>query len=164
MDTMDIVLEKGRGKDGDPTFPYVREHPTNYNWREDIEELTHRIVNMEPFKGRIWINTYQHHPPGGPDDFWRHRDTTSFDVWGFGGRGDPLLKKLGDQVHHVLFSDVNPPDIWWIIWQGSMWSRFQGGFVDAPGGPVGSDPGHFRHIHVTYLDLDDQQRLRGNLT
>jgi hypothetical protein len=161
METMDIVLEKGQGKDGDSAFPYVRAHPTNYNWREDIEKHIHGIVNRDSFKERIWINTYHHHPPGGPDDFWRNRDTTSFDVWGFAGRGDPLPKKLGDQVHHVLFSDPNPPDIWWIIWQGSMWSRFQGGFVPAPAGPVGSDPGHFNHIHVTYLDLDDQRSLRG---
>ncbi len=154
---MDIVLEKGRGKDGGD-FPYVRAHPTNYDWREDIEKLTHRIANREAFKGRIWINTYHHHPPGGSDDFWRHRDTTSFDVWGFGGRGDPLTKKLGNQVHHALFSDLKPPDIWWIIWQGRMWSRFQiPQNLDAPGGAPGSDPGHFSHIHVTYLDKEDQR-------
>jgi hypothetical protein len=159
---MAIVLEKGHGKDGDPNHPYVRAHPTNYQWRQDIERLTHGIVNRDAFERRIWINTYFHHPPGNSDDFWRHRDETSFDVWGFGGRGDPLPKPLGDQVFHVLFSDPNPPDIWWIIWQGRMWSRFQGGFIDAPQGPSGSDPGHFLHIHVTYLDLDDQRRLRGS--
>ena len=76
-----------------------------------------------------------YHPAGGPDDFWRWRDDQSFDVWGFGGRGDPLTKALGDRAFHTLFSYPNPPDIWWVIWQGRMWSRFQGGFVDAPGGP-----------------------------
>jgi hypothetical protein len=55
---MAIKLEKGHGKDGNPNHPYVRAHPTNYNWREDIERLTHRIVNRESFRGRIWINTY----------------------------------------------------------------------------------------------------------
>ena|SRR5215203_4394529 len=105
---MAVVLEKGHDKDGSSAFPYVRAHPTNYNWREDIEQLTHRIVNSASFTERIWINTYQNHPPGGPDDFWRHRDTTSFDVWGFDGRGDPLPKELGDRVFHVLFNDPAP--------------------------------------------------------
>ena len=63
---MAIKLEKGHGKDGNPSYPYVHAHPTNYNWRDDIERLTHRIVNREAFRGRIWINTYHHHPPGGP--------------------------------------------------------------------------------------------------
>jgi hypothetical protein len=101
---MAIVLEKGHGKDDDPNHPYVRAHPTNYNWRDDIEKLTRGTVNRYAFRNRIWINTYHHHPPGGPDDFWRHRDTTSFDVWGFDDRGDPLPKLLGDQVFHTCCS------------------------------------------------------------
>jgi len=150
---MAVVLETGHGKDGNAAFPYVNNHPTNYNWREDIERLTHSIVNRDSFTGRIWINTYHHHPPGAPDDFWRWRDTTSFDVWGFDGRGDPLPKELGDRVYHVLFNDPAPPHIWWIIWQGEMWSRFQvPPRMPAPGGAAGSDPGHFLHIHATYLD------------
>ena len=150
---MAIKLEKGHGKDGNPSFPYVSAHPTNYNWRDDIEQLTHSIVNKESFRGRIWINTYHHHPPGGEDDFWRHRDTTSFDVWGFDGRGDPLPRELGDRVYHVLFHDPDPPDIWWIIWQGEIWSRFQHPRRQPSlPGPAGSDPRHLTHIHVTYLD------------
>jgi hypothetical protein len=155
---MEVVLEKGHGKDGSDVFPYVRAHPTNYKWREDIEQLTRGIVNRASFKERIWINTYHHHPPGGEDEFWRHRDTTSFDVWGFDGRGDPLPKELGDRVFKVLFDDLARPDIWWIIWQGEMWSRFQVPQLrPAPPGAAGSDPGHFSHIHVTYLDEVDQR-------
>jgi hypothetical protein len=147
---MAVVLEKGHGKDGSPLFPYVRAHPTNYNWREDIERLTNRLVNREAFRGRIWINTYHHHPPGSPDDHWRWRDTTSFDVWGFEGRGDPLPEGLGNQVYRVLFDDLDPPDIWWIIWLGEIWSRFE-----RPRRRW--DPDHFDHIHVTYLDQEDQR-------
>jgi len=154
---MAIELKQGLGKDGNPTVPYVREHPTNYVWREDIERLTHRLVNREAFERRIWINTYHHHPPGAA--FWHNRDTTSFDVWGFGGRGDTLPKELGYRVYDVLFNEPDPPDIWWIIWQGEIWSRFYNRprRRPFPGGAGDVDAGHFHHIHVTYLDAEDQR-------
>jgi hypothetical protein len=71
-------------------------------------------------------------------------------VWGFDGRGDPLPRELGDRVYHVLFHDPDPPDIWWIIWQGEIWSRFE-----RPRRRW--EPDYFDHIHVTYLDKDDQR-------
>ena len=145
-----VVLERGHAKDGNPALSqYVRDHPTNYIWRADIERLTARLVNTDPFYRRIWVNTYFIHPPGVP---LPRRDTLSFDVWGFGGRGDPLDVNLGWQVRQLLFTDPNLPDINWIIWQGRMW--FVSGNpkeTRAPLGPPGSDAGHFEHIHVTYL-------------
>ena len=140
-----VVLKTGLGKDGDSSVDYVREHPTNYDWRDDIEELTSRLVNMDEFYEKIWINTYFEHPP-----VW-NRDITSFDVWGFGGRGDPLPVDIGRQVYDAIFDDPNPPDIWWIIYQGNMWTR-AGGDEPSPEGPPDSDPEHQLHIHVTYLD------------
>jgi hypothetical protein len=156
---MAIELKQGLGKDGNPTIPYVRNHPTNYVWRDDIERLTRGLVNREAFERRIWINTYERHPPGGEDDFWRHRDRTSFDVWGFGGRGDPLPKELGNRVYDALFDDPDPPDIWWIIWQGEIWNRFykRPRRRPFPGGAGAADMGHFSHLHVTYLDAEDQK-------
>lgn len=145
-----VVLERGHGKDGNPDFSdYVKKHPTNYIWRADIERLTHRLVNMDPFYKKIWVNTYVVHPPGVPLPL---RDKLSFDVWGFGGRGDPLDVNLGWQVRRVLFNDPNLPNINWIIWQGRMWFRFGNPQKSpAPAGPPGSDAGHFQHLHVTYL-------------
>ncbi|MDP9480817.1 MAG: hypothetical protein M3R38_35000, partial [Actinomycetota bacterium] len=128
-----------------PNVAYVREHPTNYIWRSDIEKLTTRLVNMDRFYKKIWINTYKKHPPG-----W-NRDTTSFDVWGFGGRGDVLPVEIGREVFDVIFDDPNPPDIWWTIYRGRMWTR-AGGDQPSPPGPPDSDPQHNNHIHVTYLD------------
>jgi hypothetical protein len=139
-----VVLEAGQGKDGNPNVAYVRAHPTNYSWRADIEQLTDRLVNIDPFYTRIWMNTYFDHPPG-----WQ-KDNVSFDVWGFGGRGDPLDASLGNQVFQTLFDDPNLPNIWWAIWQGRMWTR-AGGWGQAPSGPPDSDPGHYSHIHVTYM-------------
>ena len=141
-----VVLRTGLGKDGNPNVTYVKNHPTNYIWREDIEKLTARLVNMDPYYRKIWINTYKEHPPE-----W-NRDTTSFDVWGFGGRGDPLPVDIGRKVCDEIFNDPNPPDIWWIIYQGKMWTRKAGTWGPSPDGPPDSDPEHNNHIHVTYLD------------
>lgn len=140
-----VVLKGGLGKDGDSSVLYVRRHPTNYDWRADIERLTARLANMDRFYKKIWINTYKGHPPG-----W-NRDTTSFDVWGFEGRGDPLPVDIGQQVFDEMFNDPNPPDIWWTIYRGRMWTR-AGGEQASPPGPPDSDPQHNQHIHVTYLD------------
>jgi hypothetical protein len=141
----EIVLATGLGKDGNTSVQYVWEHPTNYIWRQDVDNLTRKLANMPEFRKKIWINTYKGHPPG-----W-NRDTTSFDVWGFGGRGDPLPADIGQEIYRVIFDDPNLPNIWWIIYQGNMWTR-AGGDEPAPPGPPDSDPQHNLHIHVTYLD------------
>jgi hypothetical protein len=141
-----VRLVKGQGKDGNRSVDYVRRHPTNYVWRKDIERLTARLVNMDAFHRRIWVNTYFIHPPG----VTPHRDKLSFDVWGFGGRGDPLPEDLGWRVRRFLFGLRGLPNINWIIWQGRMWT-IRGGPGPAPPGPPGSDAGHFNHLHVTYL-------------
>jgi predicted chitinase len=141
-----VVLKAGLGKDGNPNVGYVQAHPTNYVWRADLEKLTARLVNMPEFYKEIWINTYFRHPPG-----W-NRDMTSFDVWGFGGRGDPLPPAIGRQVFDVIFNDPDPPEIWWTIYQGRIWKRATGAWQPFSEGPPDSDPRHEDHIHVTYLD------------
>jgi predicted chitinase len=145
-----VVLKKGLDKDGSPNVAYVREHPTNYDWRPDVEKLTSRLVNMPEFYKKIWINTYFQHPPG--NQSWAKRDTTSFDVWGFGGRGDPLPVEIGKQVFDVIFNDPDPPNIWWTIYRGRMWRRVTREWEASPPGPPDSDPQHNQHIHCTYLD------------
>lgn len=142
-----VVLKRGLGRDGNPNFFYNQQHPTNYIWRADIERLTARLVNMDPFYRRIWVNTYIFHPPR----VLPRRDMVSFDVWGFGGRGTPLDVNLGWQVRRLLFNDPRLPNINWIIWQGVWWTSWLRRDTPAPPGPPGSDPGHFQHLHVTYL-------------
>lgn len=149
-----IIPRKGLGKDGNPNAVYVRDHPTNYVWREDIRKKVITLMNHPRFKRLIWVVTYFRHPPG-----W-NRDTTSFDVWAWGGRGDPLTRELRREVFDYLFNLKGAPDIWWIISGGGMWTR-AGGWEDAPAGPAGSDPDHIWHIHETDLDLSAQRALRG---
>jgi hypothetical protein len=122
---------------------YVAIHPTNYRLRADVRKLALKYLNHPELKGKISINTYLNHPPG-----W-NRDTTSFDVWGWGGRGFALSPELRRKVFSIIFDDPSEPLIWWIISGGGMWTPY--GWEDAPWGPAGSDPDHIYHIHVTYF-------------
>jgi hypothetical protein len=154
-----VILQPGVGKDGSTAGPYVKAHPTNYNWRPpDVESYLHQLVNLPQFKGKIWANTYFQHPPE-----W-NRDMTSYDIWGFGGRGDPLPLDVGAAVWSHIFNDESPPDIWWAIYRGRMWVRnpvtFQTWWEGSPPGPAGSDARHDYHIHITVLDWAAQVRLR----
>lgn len=148
-----VILQKGLGKDGNSNIWYIQQHPTNYIWAPRVRRVAQRLVNMPEYQGKIWINTYYQHPP-----VWE-RDITSFDIWGWGGRGAPIGTALGNAVFKTFFNNPNPPDIWWTIWNGWMWTR-QGGWELAPPGPADSDPNHWLHIHVTYLDYEDQVALR----
>jgi hypothetical protein len=147
-----VTLRKGLGKDGNPNINYIRQHPTNYVWEPRVKRVAYQLVNMDRFYKRIWANTYFQHPPD-----W-NRDDTSFDVWAYGGRGSFLSPTLRREVFDVIFNMDGAPDIWWIISGGGMWTR-AGGWEDAPWGPADSDPGHWGHIHVTYLDLQAQIAL-----
>jgi hypothetical protein len=154
-----IILEKGLGKDGHPNHPYVRRYPTNYRWVPRLTRLAFQLVNEPKFKGRIWACTYRQHPPANPHPM------LSLDVWGFGGRGDPLAPDLGWEVWDYLYKDPKPPHMWWGIWAGSMQTRLDqiGPIVvgSAPDGPPGSDAGHFAHIHWTIVELWAQRILNG---
>jgi hypothetical protein len=156
-----VVLKRGLGKDGGLS-PYTIAHPTNYVWRDpDVEAFTRHLVNIPRFKGKIWINTYYKHPPV----YEGETDIVSFDVWGAGGRGDPLPVDIGQEVWNYIFNYVDPPDIWWGIYRGRMWVRdpitFRTWWEGSPPGPPDSDPRHDWHIHITVLQWLAQMRLRG---
>ena len=152
---MMIELKRGLGKDGNPNFPYIRKHPTHYRWADRMERFTHRLVNDERWRREIWVNTYEKHPPALP------RPKLSFDVWGFGGRGDPLPKRVGQRVFNRLFFDPNPPHIWWIIYEGVMWWRHHENFSvhRSPMPQDALDNAHEWHIHETVFDWKTQQDL-----
>ena len=122
---------------------YQNRHPTRYKWRDDVEGLIRRLYKR--FGPAIHVNTYVQHP-GDENGRWA-RDTAAFDVWGEGGRNDPLPPVLGDKVYAFLFNDLNPPDIDWIIWKRKIWTR-----ATWSSRPWGSDEftWHDDHIHATY--------------
>jgi hypothetical protein len=118
------------------------------------------------FPWQTYINTYVWHPPYNPPSITRRYDTVSFDVWGggldrngkyMGYRGRALGATQGDRIFKRIWNDPAYPPIHWIIWSGKMWVNpaFGGrGWGPSPWGPPDSDPGHYRHIHVTFKPSD----------
>ena len=135
---------------------YIDDHPTNFDFREDVARLVNRI--QQKFPWQTFANTYYWHPPYAPPTITVRYDAVSVDFWGggmvngkyAGYRGKPIGTNLGQQVWNALFYDKYLPAISWIIWNGRMWVRGSG-WRQAPGGPADSDAGHYNHIHVTYV-------------
>lgn len=119
---------------------YVDLHPTRYSWRSDVEKVARYLVDTYG----VWCNTYVDHPPG-----WG-LDAMSVDVWAYSGRGYTIDPDLGQVVFDDIFNNGKEPWIWWTIWWGWMWSA-GGGWRGAPWGPPDSDPGHYGHIHFTFM-------------
>ncbi len=119
---------------------YVDIHPERYTWREDVEEVARYLVDTYG----VWCNTYVDHPPG-----WG-LDNVSMDVWAYSGRGYDVDPSVGQAAFDDIFNNGKEPWIWWVIWWGSMWS-IGGGWEAAPWGPPDSDPGHYGHIHFTFV-------------
>ena len=138
------------------TRSYVQDHPTHFDWRQDVANLVKRIQGQ--FPNLTYANTYVWHPPYAPPLITVRHDAVSVDFWGggvlngkyVGYRGKPIATSLGQQVWKALWNDPYLPNISWIIWNGNMWVRGVG-WKNAPPGPADSDAGHFKHIHVTYM-------------
>jgi len=121
---------------------YAETYPTHHIWNDDVNRL---VLKYEAQFDDIYLNTYFMHPPV----FGRKWEFRSFDVWDVAGRGFDLDPDLGDEVHSTIMDDPDPPLIAWIIYKGSMFTP--GGGVETWDPPEdGSDPGHYRHIHVTF--------------
>lgn len=118
-------------------------HPTHYRFREDVRDLMLKYLNHKELQGLISVNTYFDHPPG------FGLDHVSADIWGRGGRGSALGDALRRRAFDIVFRDPSPPRIRWIISGGGMWTP-GAGWQRAPWGPVGSDAGHWHHIHITF--------------
>ena len=140
----------------DPTsLIYQLRYPTRYEWRPDIEAWPSWLVD----NFNVSCNTYYEHPEGRGFEVASTADdgmdwyimNTSYDVWGPGGRNDPLGSTVGWQIFRLIMDDPNPPNIHWIIWQATQYGEWN----NWEGEPFGIDPWdpfmqHYDHIHVTY--------------
>ena len=93
---------------------FVERHPTRYRWSKHVKPLIRTLYREMGGPDEIHINTYLDHPEG------LHRTLTSFDVWGPGGRGDPIGFDKGERVRRIAFrlnNDPGLPTIEWAIWQ-----------------------------------------------
>ncbi len=146
-------------KDGEPWWPYVKAHPTNYIWVPRVERLAHKLVNMDEFIRQIWVNTYRHHPPATP------KPRLSLDIWAWLGRGAWLPKGVGDRARNKLFFDPDPPDVWWHLANGVLWQRDAQTFQvkTFPLRQDDLDNAHIGHKHFTYFSASVQERFRRSL-
>lgn len=127
---------------------YQQRHPTRYFWEVPVEGMVRRLYRVFG-RDRISINTYVEHPE---DWGW---DTTSFDVWGPGGRNDPIGFELGQAVVDFVVNDPFPPWIEWYIWRRTMRTRTAGYAPE----PFGVDPFSFHDDHPHFSFTGPRRRL-----
>lgn len=117
---------------------------TNFDWEPATSRVVQRILSEV---GPVTCNTYQRHPrllyrlfPGVA---WsRH----SIDVWGAGGRGDPLAIPLGVTTVNLLLGLSGEPQVRHIIWRHALWTSWGGWSLWTKDDHAGT----LRHVHVTF--------------
>jgi hypothetical protein len=97
------------------------------------------VADLESRYPATTQNTYVCHP-------WCGWGPVSIDVWGGGGRGDPLDPRTGPIIRAYLMNLPGAPYIRHTIWDHWLWTSW-GGYSwwssdDHSGG--------LRHLHVTY--------------
>jgi hypothetical protein len=128
------------------TGNFVQRHPTRYRWSRHVKPMIRKLYREMGGPDEIHINTYVDHPEGD------HRTLTSFDVWGPGGRGDPIGKAKGDRVRKKVFqfhNDPGMPTIEWAIWDHKIRRRRQK-YRPVDFGDTKFEF-HEDHVHVTFL-------------
>ena len=108
-----------------------------------MKPLIRKVYRRMGGPDEIHINTYLDHPEG------LHRTLTSFDVWGSGGRGDPICFAKGERVREIVFNDPGLPIIEWAIWRRKIRRRSDGYKPHT----FGEDAFTFHddHLHFTFL-------------
>lgn len=115
------------------------EGATLYEWDSDVERIVQLILNRFP---TVTVNTYECHPYCG----WERR---SLDVWGKGGRGDPLPTFLAEASLDFLWNLPGEPLIRHYILRHKLWVRGRGILP----WPADDHSGRLRHLHVTYAPV-----------
>jgi hypothetical protein len=124
---------------------YVEQYPTRYFFTPGVRRLAEKYINMPAFRGKVWANTYVKHPPV----YGTKYQHVSVDFWDWAGRGHTLRDDLQRPLESVIWRDPDPPYILWIWSNGRIWQP-PGPWVETNYQDDGSDPNHYRHIHVTY--------------
>lgn len=120
---------------------YIDRHPTRWTWDPHVEKFARYVVDY--YRSEVTANTYVDHPEG------FGRDTTSVDLWGPGGRGDPIDSTIAKEIVDWQLADKKPPWIEWLIRNGYMWTPYNG-WQWFSGDTSAVDNGHYRHIHITF--------------
>lgn len=130
---------------------WMDRHPTRYFWHDDVKEkVVDRIFRQFGIE-RITINTYVDHPEGWAARLGYDTPRRSLDVWGPGGRGDPINRNLGDRIVRFVFNLPGAPYINWCIWEGRIWVISRGTWIPWDDDGTGM---HFDHPHFTYMRED----------
>jgi hypothetical protein len=119
---------------------------TMHEWDKDVTRVVHKLFSRF---SAISCNTYSCHPFCGPPDDRQGWARRSIDVWGPGGRGDPLPEHLSELVLDFLFTMPGKPLLRHYILEHVLWVRGKGYFD----WPANDHAGWLRHVHVTYLPV-----------
>ncbi len=112
---------------------YIKDHPTRYRFAKHLIPLIRYLYREMGGPTEIHIDTYVWHPPYDEPYILRRYDLLSFDVWGGGGRGDPIGFRKGTRVFDLVWDYPGEPYIDWAIWERRLYSRARN-FVPIPWG------------------------------
>jgi GH25 family lysozyme M1 (1,4-beta-N-acetylmuramidase) len=121
---------------------YSERHPTRYRFAEHNQPLIRALYRELGGPEVIHINTYLDHPEG------YHRTLDSFDVWGPGGRGDPLPFDVGEEAFKICWEWKGLPNIEWCIYRRKIYS-VRNNYLPEPFGDGSVFMSHDDHYHQT---------------
>jgi hypothetical protein len=110
--------------------------PTRWRWRRDVRRVVESIERRWP---NVRCNTYVAHP-------WVGWSRVSIDIWGTGGRGDPVPLKTGHEILQYLWERRVPPAVRHTIYLHQLRTSFGGASFWGPD----DHSDDLRHVHVTY--------------
>ena len=99
---------------------YQDRHPTLYRWAKHVKPMIHKLYREMGGPSQIHVNTYLDHPEG------FHRTLTSLDVWGGGGRNDPIGHAKGQRAFNLIWNDPGLPSSTGLSGSGGSVSALSG--------------------------------------
>lgn len=109
---------------------------TRWRWRGDVRRVVAHLESQFP---ALRANTYVCHP-------WCGWGRVSVDLWGRGGRGDPIPRDTGFLALREAFTLPWGPSLRHTIYLHQLWTDF-GGYS---WWRSDDHSGKLRHVHLTY--------------